>query len=640
MALDPKYMFSPNLQEFFIDPNTNLPLTAGFVNYFKDKDRATRKTVYELSGSYNAGYNFTPLPNPLELGGAGTTVNESGADIRVYYYPYDENGVIENYYITVTDDAGNEILSRQAWPNLSSTSSAATSYNYNFVRNNTFNLWNYDLTESLNVKTGSTNLTDFIIPDWTYEQDDDSQDIDIVQGTFSSSDSDVPGNPINYLIYRNNNSGSKLGTFNRFRQTYQGVKTLSGQNVAASIWINQVSGSSGQFSLTLTQDYGSGGSAPVPTDTTNIIFEPTLTVGDWVQYAGSATLPSVAGKTIGTNNYLVLGLNMPLNKDAEIYMTEIRLNQGITVLESTEVSNDDLIKQTNSIGRYPAWTTGDVKMTVKATADVAWLMMDDGTIGAPLSGSVHTGFNLFPLYNMLWNNIGDLFYTPIFTSAGELSTFGASASQDWQDGKRLALTKSLGRVLAGAAPTGVNFSFYYNYPGTGNFLNLVSPYITTGNIYRGTPIVFGSGAPTGITPGNTYYAIPTGPALEVASSVANAIAGTVIPLSGGPVTNKFFSVSLAAAPFGSFIGEDSHLQLNAELAAHNHTHGTLAIANSIHVKSGSIGAGADVYLTNDGAGTPPAPPISVDSGSTANDGGTTRFNIVDPRSYYNVMIKL
>lgn len=446
MPLDSKYMFSPNLQEFFIDPDTNLPLTAGFVNYYKDNDRNTRKPVYQLSGSYDAGYTYTQLPNPVQLGGAGTTVNNAGADIRVYYYPYDENGNIENYYITVTDEFGNVKLSRQAWPNLNSASSSPTNYNYNFVRNPSFYLWNYELTQNINVKTGCTSVNDFIFADWSYMQNDASQNIDILQGTFLISDSDVPGNPIHYLIYKNKNSGSNAATINKFSQTYKSVKTLSEQNVSASCWIKQISGAPANFSVTIIQDFGIGGSTLSETT----IFQPILSVGDWVKYSGTIQLPSVAGKTIGLDNKLILNLNMPINLVCEIHITQIRMNEGLNVTDSVEISNDDYLKQTNTINLYPAFTTSDVKPTIKKIADPGWLMMNDQTIGSPNSGATNTGFSFYPLYCVIWNNVNNNTYAPIFTSAGASSTYGANAQSDWQDGKRLSLTKILGRAICSA----------------------------------------------------------------------------------------------------------------------------------------------------------------------------------------------
>jgi hypothetical protein len=632
MALNPQYMFSPNLQEFFIDADTNLPLTEGFVFYYQDNDRASLKTVYELSGSYDAGYTFTPLPNPLQLGGAGTTVNGAGADIRVYYYPYDVNGVAENYYIRVTDKFGNTKLVRQAWPNLTMGSSAATGYAYNFVRNATFYVWNTGPTTYLDVGTGSNSLTDFMFPDWTYTNDDDSQDIDILQGTFSASDSDVPGNPVNYLIYRNNDPGNATATINAFSQTYGSVKTLSGQNVAASIWIDQTAGSAGQFSLTLTQNFGSGGSASV---TTAIIIEPTLVEGNWTLYSGSMPLPSISGKTVLPGNQLILSLNMPLNQAAEIHMTEVLLNEGLAVTTSTEISNDDRTKQTNQIGLYPAWTTGDVKPSLKTTATTGWLLMDDTTIGQPGSGASHQGFAYFPLYDMIWNNVNNNSYAPIFTNAGVLSTYGSSSSADWNLLKPLSLTKVLGRVLAGANPTGVNSFFYYNYAGSGNTLTLVSPFLTTGNIYTGTLIEFNVGAPGGLTPNTPYYAINTGTTtFQVATTQANAVAGIPITLSGGAVVAQPVTLVFGPGPLGSFAGEQTHLQLPAtEMPAHAHASGTLNAP--LEVITVQAGTGA-LVLSNQAITTT----LNVTAGSTANTGGSTPFNITDPRSYYNVFIKL
>jgi len=119
MALDPQYMISPNLQEYFVDKNTGLPLSGGQVYYYSDINRSTLKNVYTISG-VAPNYSYIQLPNPLTLSAVGTP-QYLGADIRVYYYPFDDEGDAENYYIEVY--AAGEMppatpqFTREAWPN-------------------------------------------------------------------------------------------------------------------------------------------------------------------------------------------------------------------------------------------------------------------------------------------------------------------------------------------------------------------------------------------------------------------------------------------------------------------------------------------------------------------------------------------
>lgn len=627
MALNSQYMFSPNIQEVFVDPSTGLPLIGGFVYYYKDSSRSDLKTVYELSGSPGT-YSFTALTNPVTLGAGGTPVNGSGADIRVYYYPYDDNGNIELYYIRVTDSDGNTMSTRQAWPNLS-TSTGDSTLSYNFARNSTFYLWNHNGAEEfLNVGTGSVSLTDFMFSDWTYEQDDDSQDIDVLHGTFLAADSSIPDNPPKYLIYRNNNSGSNLGSYNRFRQTYESVKTLNGQNVAVSIWVKQTNPSTGQpFSVSFTQDFGAGGSASVET---TALVEATLEYNSWVKYTGSVPLPSLTGKTIGTNDKLIINLNMPLNVASTLNISTLRVEEGLSISGTSEISNDDIKKQSNSIGLYAAWTTGDVKTTIKTVADIGWLVMDDNTIGSPLSGATHEGFSYFPLFDMIWNNVGTNLYAQIFDNAGLISTYGASSEADWQENKRLSLTKALGRILSGSAPTGVSFQKYFTSasvnvnPTNTIILNDTSP------VYTGTIVQFQTTGtlPTGLSLLTDYYLIVVnGTTIQVATTLANALSGTAILLTSTGSGTMNLVATLPVSALASYLGERTHAQTTAELRAHLHNFPGTGTLGQPDQNTGPAGS-SDVGTVTPG-GT-----------ATLSAGGNTPFNIMQPTSFYNVHIKL
>jgi hypothetical protein len=62
-------------------------------------------------------------------------------------------------------------------------------------------------------------------------------------------------------------------------------------------------------SITLVQNFGSGGSAEV---STTVATSPTYT-GSFVRYSYTVSVPSISGKTIGTSSYLSLSFNFPLS---------------------------------------------------------------------------------------------------------------------------------------------------------------------------------------------------------------------------------------------------------------------------------------------------------------------------------------
>lgn len=87
------------------------------------------------------------------------------------------------------------------------------------------------------------------------------------------------------------------------------------------------------------------------------------------------------------------------------------------------------------------WTTGDVKLTLKTTADTGWVMFDDGTIGSATSGATtRANADTVDLYTLLWNNVSDT-YAPVTTGRG------ANAAADFAANKAIGLTKVLGRAL-------------------------------------------------------------------------------------------------------------------------------------------------------------------------------------------------
>ncbi len=116
-GLDSRYITGIELEDYFVDKTTGEALAGGKVYFYSDFNRTQGKLVYELT--YDAGtgqYSYAALPNPMTLSGVGTFQDAGGNNVAVYYFPFDEFGNEELYYISVYDSNALLQFTRDAWP--------------------------------------------------------------------------------------------------------------------------------------------------------------------------------------------------------------------------------------------------------------------------------------------------------------------------------------------------------------------------------------------------------------------------------------------------------------------------------------------------------------------------------------------
>ena len=87
-----------------------------------------------------------------------------------------------------------------------------------------------------------------------------------------------------------------------FTQKLEDVRSFAGQTVTVSFWAQAGTGTP-SIAIELDQQFGSGGSTRVATFVTK-----TAITTSWARYSATVTLPSISGKTIGTNSFLTLGM--------------------------------------------------------------------------------------------------------------------------------------------------------------------------------------------------------------------------------------------------------------------------------------------------------------------------------------------
>lgn len=187
--------------------------------------------------------------------------------------------------------------------------------------------------------------------------------------------------------------------------------------------------------------------------------------------------------------------------------------------------------------------------------------------------------------------------------------------------------------LRGRSPVGV---------GTGTFAELFAAAAVTiatdlitvsaaagKQLLNGTPVVLTTSgtAPAGLTAGNTYYVIAvSGTTIKLASSLANAVAGTAIDITSQGTGNHTLTMTLSARALAERGGEEGHANTIAETASHTHPVPRVASQSNI----ATPGYGTSLLWFGDG---------SPGTGAAQATGGSGAHNNMQPFLALNYIIK-
>ncbi len=115
------------------------------------------------------------------------------------------------------------------------------------------------------------------------------------------------------------------GTYRQLFQRVEGVHNLAGSTVVVGLWAK--ADAPRTINILLTQNFGSAGSALV-----NVPVATIAVTNTWTYYQASASLPSIAGKTMGGgDDNLQLTFNLPLNAADTIDLADVQLQPGSTL---------------------------------------------------------------------------------------------------------------------------------------------------------------------------------------------------------------------------------------------------------------------------------------------------------------------
>lgn len=107
-----------------------------------------------------------------------------------------------------------------------------------------------------------------------------------------------------------------------FAQFIEDVRTFAGQTVTVSFWAKAASAAT--LTLNLVQQFGSGGSTLVSTSVNRSITT------SWDRYTWTLNVPSISGKTIGTNSHLDLEFVFGTNNNLDLWGVQVEAGSVAT----------------------------------------------------------------------------------------------------------------------------------------------------------------------------------------------------------------------------------------------------------------------------------------------------------------------
>ncbi|MBN7760269.1 hypothetical protein JYP52_03915 [Nitratireductor aquibiodomus] len=151
------------------------------------------------------------------------------------------------------------------------------------------------------------------------------------------------GSPNYYLSW--NQTVSATANYRALIQRIEDVRTLSGKSV--TVTFTAYSSAPQTLSISLRQNFGSGGSAPGDLITKTVNVD-----GITKKFSMTFDLPSVNGKVFGANNNLELLIGMPLSGTFSVSVSRVSLVEGDATAEADPFSPRHIQQELNLCQRY------------------------------------------------------------------------------------------------------------------------------------------------------------------------------------------------------------------------------------------------------------------------------------------------
>lgn len=497
MALDSQYVLEPEIQALFRDKDSALPLIGGIVRFWEDENRLIPKEVYTLQGS-PPNYTYVSLGSSLVLNNAGAF------DDQIYFKPFDTDGNIQLYYITVESSDSIFQFDREAWPNTFATSSDV-SVDENFIPNGQFKLHN-DLPVSGSYVAGEIrDPITYVAPGgFVYRGNNVTQttEITVTYDLFPAYTLDPDKSPryaINITKSGVTNEGFaelqiRFGDVNKFASD---TEEFTFQFSASSSLTSTIQ------SINIYKFFGTGGTPSGETYTAIATGSLAVgaTYGDII--ASGFVFGDNASKDIGTNgdDFVAIAIRFPLTTSFQFSMTDFVLTEGNLASANFDNEPDRYFIRDALGGGFPipAYDGSDLYLPPLLTRE-GWIY-DTSIIGSykfksydslefnelACDGSKYETQDYSSLgipYRRLWEKWFNLTLNiPIYGTGKDY--FSGIYPNDAVDTSTLRLTNNefggVSLVVAGATDPGFSYREIHIGSSTGYYIN---------SIWGGTNIVY------------------------------------------------------------------------------------------------------------------------------------------------------
>jgi hypothetical protein len=336
---NPLFVACPPLQTFFIDKDTGLPLSNGIVTFFEDVNRTSLKPVYVLSG-VAPNYQFTQVSSVQVLSNVGT-FNYNNRDTELYLYPYDADGNISLYYVTVTNALGVPQFTRQGWPpfELEDIQAIPQDEQVNFIPNGQF-LAHFIVPPTSVTSAGTITqpITNIAPGGFTFERPSGSSATDIVTFNRFGSYVQVPSGSPRYEVQVQCTSANPADSFKYLAVKWINVNTFSSDVQPYTFFFEALS-LTGNFDVqvVVVKNFGTGGSPSSPV----VIPISTITLTPSRQnYNINIIFGANTNFSIGTNDddYVQVAIALPTANTFGLTTTDWVLFEGEQTIQSFPIT--------------------------------------------------------------------------------------------------------------------------------------------------------------------------------------------------------------------------------------------------------------------------------------------------------------
>jgi hypothetical protein len=142
--------------------------------------------------------------------------------------------------------------------------------------------------------------------------------------TFTTGSAPVVGYESKNFVRVVTSGQSGTSNYAQFNQRIENVRTFAGQTATISFWAKAASGTPG-IAAEVRQEFGTSGSADVFTPAGKVTISTS-----WARYSMTVAVPSISGKTIGTDEYFALDFWISAGTDFNTRASSLGI-QNVTI---------------------------------------------------------------------------------------------------------------------------------------------------------------------------------------------------------------------------------------------------------------------------------------------------------------------